>query len=377
MAQVETGGSAAPPPVTRWSEHDRVTALEAYRILDTPTHPDFDDIALLAAAVFEAPIAVVNLIATDRQWFKAEVGIGVRELPLDVSICRHAILQDDFLVIPDTRLDPRVECNPLVTADDGLRFYAGALLRTPAGLPIGTLCVIDRAPRPDGITPLQRLALEVLARQVMTQLELQLALRAAKAAEQHRQLLTEELQHRVKNTMAVMQSIVSQSLRSVATPAEARDAIGRRLITLANAHDVLAQTSWTAAPIWAIASGATAVHGGQPSRIRLDGPALDLSARAALALAMTLHELTTNAVKYGALSNDGGNVELAWTISDTMLAMSWHESGGPAVVAPTRLGFGSRLMAALSSDLGSAGALDYHPDGVTWTLKTPLASVIS
>ncbi|MFC3714060.1 PAS domain-containing protein [Sphingoaurantiacus capsulatus] len=155
-----------------WSEAERVRALESYAILDTPAEAEFDEIVRLVAETFAAPIAVVNLVADDRQWFKAEVGIGARELPLDVSICAHAILQNDFMVIPDTREDDRLACNPLVTAEDGLRFYAGALLRSAEGLPIGTVCVLDRTPRPDGITAHQRLVLEVLARQVMTQLEL-------------------------------------------------------------------------------------------------------------------------------------------------------------------------------------------------------------
>lgn len=150
----------------------RLAALRRYDILDTPTEAEFDDIAKLAAASFDAPIGVVNLIADVRQWFKAEVGIGVRELPLDVSICAHAIVQSDIMVIRDTLEDPRFACNPLVQVEGGLRFYAGAPLRTPDAQIIGTVCVLDRAPRPDGISDRQRLTLEVLARQVMTQLEL-------------------------------------------------------------------------------------------------------------------------------------------------------------------------------------------------------------
>lgn len=159
-----------------WSEEERLAALNSYEILDTPPEAEFEDLVLLAAETFHAPIAVVNLVAGDRQWFKAEVGIGTRTLPLDVSICAHAILQNDVLVVPDTRADERFAANPLVTAPDGLRFYAGALLRSAEGLPIGTVCVLDRQPRPDGITPHQKMVLEVLARQAMTQLELRRAL---------------------------------------------------------------------------------------------------------------------------------------------------------------------------------------------------------
>ena len=156
-------------------ERQRLEALSAYAILDTPREPAFDDIVRLAADIFEAPIAVVNLIADGRQWFKAEVGIGSDELPLDVSICAHAILQRGIVVVPDLRADERFKCNPLVTAEPGLRFYAAAVLETPAGVPIGTVCVLDTRPRAQGITDRQRLTLEVLARQVMSQLELRRA----------------------------------------------------------------------------------------------------------------------------------------------------------------------------------------------------------
>ncbi len=163
---------ASPGGAVSWAESARLAALDAYGILDTPPEPEFDDIARLAATVLDAPIAVVNLIAAGRQWFKAEIGIGARELPLDVSICAHAILQDQTMVVPDTRLDPRFVNNPLVAVEGGLRFYAGAQLTTPEGLPLGTVCVLDRAPRPEGITEHQRFTLEVLACQVMAQLEL-------------------------------------------------------------------------------------------------------------------------------------------------------------------------------------------------------------
>jgi PAS domain S-box-containing protein len=152
-------------------EADRLAALDRYAILDTGREASFDDIVELAAVIFEAPIAVVNLIADGRQWFKAEVGIGARELPLDVSICRHAILQRGVFVVPDLTLDPRFEANPLVTAAGGLRFYAGALLETPEGLPLGTVCVLDNKPRPSGVSEKHSRALSALASQTMAQLE--------------------------------------------------------------------------------------------------------------------------------------------------------------------------------------------------------------
>jgi PAS domain S-box-containing protein len=186
---IGTSGGAA----RSWAEGDRLAALAGYDILDTPHEPEFDDIVRLVANVFEAPIAVVNLIAESRQWFKAEVGIGADELPLDVSICAHAILQPGIFVVPDTTQDARFASNPLVTGDPGLRFYAGALLETPDGLPLGTVCVLDTEPRPGGITEHQRLTLEVLARQVMTQLELR---RALSQRDQRAERLEAEVQRR-------------------------------------------------------------------------------------------------------------------------------------------------------------------------------------
>lgn len=123
----DTSNCASGPPQISpfWSEAERLKALDRYEILDTPREPGFDDIARLAADIFNAPIAVVNLIAEGRQWFKAEVGIGADELPLEVSICAHAILQPGIFIVPDTTADPRFACNPLVTGDPGLRFYAG------------------------------------------------------------------------------------------------------------------------------------------------------------------------------------------------------------------------------------------------------------
>ncbi|WP_347303843.1 PAS domain-containing protein [Croceibacterium sp. TMG7-5b_MA50] len=162
----------------KWSDDDRDAALARYYVLDTPAEPEFDDLVRLVSATFAAPIAAINLIASGRQWFKAEVGTIAREFPLDMSICAHALDDPEcsLLVVPDLRDDPRFADNPLVRATDGLRFYAGAMLRNAAGLAIGTLCVLDRVPRPDGITPHQRDLLEVLARQVMSQLELRRAL---------------------------------------------------------------------------------------------------------------------------------------------------------------------------------------------------------
>lgn len=175
-----------------WTETERLAALYRYSILDTPPEQAFDDLARLAAELLGAPMAAVNLIAEGRQWFKAEVGLGVREMPLDNSICARVMLQPSELVIPDLLEDSRFNCNPLVTAGPVLRFYAGELLQTPDGLPLGTLCVLDTKPRPEGLTTQQQFILQALARQVMGQLELRRAVarQARSEALQRRTLLS-------------------------------------------------------------------------------------------------------------------------------------------------------------------------------------------
>lgn len=151
-------------------EQQRLAALRRYQILDTPREEAFDDITRLIASVCDAPIAVINFIDEARQWFKSEIGLGVRETPLDVSICAHAILQPGLFIVPDTLADKRFANNPLVTGEPYLRFYAGALLETHDGYALGTLCVLDYQPRQ--LSELQKQTLETLARQVVLLLEL-------------------------------------------------------------------------------------------------------------------------------------------------------------------------------------------------------------
>ncbi|RUO32753.1 sensor domain-containing diguanylate cyclase [Aliidiomarina sanyensis] len=158
-------------PSQRLAEHEaRLQALYRYQILDSDIDPAFDAITELAAMLCDTPIAVINFIDKDRQWFKSEIGLGTRETPLDVSICEHALGEEEILVVPDTEKDPRFVNNPLVTGEPRLRFYAGALLKNDDGHVLGTLCVLDQNPRT--ISEKQQKALIALAQQVMAKLEL-------------------------------------------------------------------------------------------------------------------------------------------------------------------------------------------------------------
>ena len=190
-----------------WNETERSAALHAYGILDTDREEAFDDIARLTAAICEAPIAVINLVDTDRQWFKAEVGLGVSSTPLESSFCRHVLLEQDWMEVRDATQDPRFSCNPLVTPETGIRFYAGVLLKTVAGLPLGTLCVLDTKARPDGLSPVQRQTLHTLAAQVMKLLELRAAVNGQRRADADRAGVEETLAHSEAKFRAIADSM--------------------------------------------------------------------------------------------------------------------------------------------------------------------------
>ncbi|GAA0425560.1 ATP-binding protein [Massilia aurea] len=192
-----------------FDEDARLAVLDSFGILDTPPERSFDDVVRLVSQLLDAPIAAVNLIARGRQWFKSEIGLGTREMPLDNSICRHALLEQEQMIVPDTRDDPRFSCNPLVTADGGLRFYAGAVLRTRDGVPLGTLCVLDKKPRPEGLTEQQQFMLTTMAHQVMSQIELRRALtdqealnEALRRADQRKDEFLAMLAHELRNPLA-------------------------------------------------------------------------------------------------------------------------------------------------------------------------------
>ena len=189
---------------TPQNEPERLAALDRYGILDTPREAEFDGITRLVARLCDVPFAVINLIAEGRQWFKAEIGFGVRETPLESSFCAHAILQEELFVVPDTTKDERFDGNPLVTGEPNLRFYAGSLLKSDDGFPLGTLCVLDTEPRT--LSAEQVDALEVLSEQVMKLLELrrQLALQAD---------LTRQLNEALETRERIL-AVVSHDLRS-------------------------------------------------------------------------------------------------------------------------------------------------------------------
>lgn len=489
----------------QWNEIERSEALHSYGILDTPREQDFDELAQVASDICGTPIAVVNLVDTTRQFFKAEVGLGVRSTPLETAFCAHALLAEDVLVIPDATKDSRLDCNPLVTEAPHLRAYAGALLKTSDGLPIGTICVLDYKPRE--FNDAQIKMLRFLAKQTMTQLELRrtiveqrallkrariaeldkanferlvrqasdfigmadrtgkvvflndaaremvglgqedeipglvddfiaqpdrhafrsevvpaikngdscerelllrnfstgdlfpalynmFPLRAAegdivgygvvtkdissqKREEERRSQIMAEAAHRMKNTLAVVEAIVSQTLRNATSLDQGRESISKRIQALARAQDILTSAEGSMAEIDQVVENALIPHDPGGERITFAGPAQRLSAPQSLGLTLAIHELATNAVKYGALTGDQGRVQITWDVGDKgELAFEWKEAGGPEVEPPTRAGFGSKLIQRMVAPyFGGTASHEFLPDGVTFTLRGKLFPV--
>ncbi|MGM4917950.1 ATP-binding protein [Tardiphaga sp. 813_E8_N1_3] len=225
------------------NEAERLKALRSYGILDTAFEPSFDDITKIASYVCQTPISIISLVDDGRQWFKSEIGLGVRQTPMDQSICAHAILEHSFLEVEDVTGDPRFNCNPLVTGEPHVRFYAGALLRTPDGLPLGTVCVLDDKPRV--LSTEQREVLAALARQVMAQMEFRRALHLSDRLQRNISRLMAVAGHDLKQPLQVMIMAIDR-IRNKLTDEKDRERLGYAIdagMRMAEELDRLAETS--------------------------------------------------------------------------------------------------------------------------------------
>jgi PAS domain S-box-containing protein len=196
-------------------------------------------------------------------------------------------------------------------------------------------------------------------------------------AEAQRELLIAELNHRVKNTLAVVQGISHQTFRGVGPLNEEKAAFEGRLMALSSAHNLLTETSWKSASLHEVCTEALQLRDPQRQRIKLSGPRVMLTPRAVLSLSLALHELLTNAIKYGALSNLEGVIEVKWIRTgedQPVMVLSWVEIGGPLVSKPDRQGFGSRLLQnALTKELEATATIEFRPEGLEYRIEAPLS----
>jgi len=196
----------------------------------------------------------------------------------------------------------------------------------------------------------------------------------------HLNLLVAELNHRVKNTLAIVQSLAHQTFRGAGIEATARTAFDGRLAALATAHNLLTRERWEATDLETVVVETLAAQVSDPTSVSIRGPSVRLDPKTAVSIAMALHELATNAIKYGALSVDGGHVTVRWSsgsADEPRLLLDWRESGGPKVTAPTTRGFGSRMIErALASELRGKVTLEFRADGLHCAIDAPLPTVV-
>lgn len=198
-----------------------------------------------------------------------------------------------------------------------------------------------------------------------------------KLAEEHKKLLLDELNHRVKNTLATVQALAAHTVRTATSPEDFQRRFEPRLLALSAAHDRLTRNDWRGANLADIVSGELSAHD-TPGAVSMEGPDLILPPRMSLSLSMALHELATNALKYGALSVEGGHVDIRWDVKrdpstpyPSGVQINWVESGGPPVRPPAQEGFGSRLLRVTAAELDGDLDLDWRPEGLRWRLRFP------
>jgi PAS domain S-box-containing protein len=221
--------------------------------------------------------------------------------------------------------------------------------------------------RKDGTIIWVRITLSLVGEQVLGMVE---DVTARKAAELHLRLMVDELNHRVKNTLAIVQGLAQQSFRGRDVPDAVRRSFEGRLAALATAHDLLTRANWESAELREMAEEVMRLHA---ERVSIQGPPTRLPPKTAVSLAMALHELCTNAVKYGALSKPEGRVSLSWETPDSRLELVWAEHGGPPVSPPARRGFGTRMIQrALAADVDGKAELEFRPEGVVCRIEAAL-----
>ncbi|MCH2457834.1 MAG: ATP-binding protein [Henriciella sp.] len=370
--------SAQPHPLQR----QRIATLHRYEILDTPRERDFDEIVELAAKICETPISVVNMIDEHRQWFKAEVGLGTRETPLPTSICSHVILESDFVEIPDTLQDPRTAENELCLAPEGgLRFYAGYLLKPQNGLPLGTLCVLDHKPRK--LTDYQKEALGILARRVMRELDLRLALR-------EHEILRNEMDHRVKNSLQTVASYVrvytKQFKKGEIDAATVLNSVASKIEAVSALHGALHKSAdGKVVPLDDYLEDLVRyIRDSLPARISIDLQTLEAegTSQVAGAVGIIVSEFVANSVKHGFPDDREGRItievrgsgdDMVIRCADNGIGESDDRSGhkDAADRQSRNSGLGTKIVESAASRIGAAISRSSSSEGYVLELTIP------
>jgi two-component sensor histidine kinase len=377
------GPSSGPPETALLTLVETIEALSGARSID-----DVASVVRSSARRISGADGVAFVLRDKGDcWYLDEDAIGPlwkgRRFPLTACISGWAMLNKQTVVIPDIYLDDRIP-------HDAYRpTFVKSLIMTPVRpddpiAAIGAYWAESHTPPPDVVAKLQ-----VMARATAAALENGRLYASLNDALERRTFLLRELDHRVKNTLASVQSIAQQTLRTAPSSQAFAESFEARLMALSSAHEMLTKQAWGRADLHDILATALEPFGGLTgARFTVRGPAMDISPETAVAMHMTLHELVVNAAKYGALSTSIGHVVIDWTIEDVTagnaaagqeLILRWVERGGPPVTrAPEREGFGSRLIKrGLARDLGGSAVMAFEPEGLMFTLRAPLSTRVA
>lgn len=364
---------------------ERLEALRRSELLDAPPDESFERLTRLACMLLRVPVALISLVDEDRQFFISQQGLPepwakARQTPLSHSFCQHVVATGDPLIVSDARENPLV-CGNFAIRDLNVIAYLGLPLVDPDGHVLGSLCAISDQARDWQAEEIA--ALNTLAVSVMTEIALRKELRervriesALRESEARNRLLAREINHRLKNGIATVQSLVRQTLRSSTSLEYAQAALEGRLSALARAHDLLLEGGPGETTLRPLVENALSPFGQGEGRIVLEGDAVELGRDAALMFALVFHELATNAVKHGALRSREGAVQVAWEIlrgsDEQRLRLSWIETGDPPATRPQRVGFGSVLIRRAAQSLDGEATIEYTPEGLRCILSMPL-----
>lgn len=329
-------------------EFERMAAVRRYDVLDTPPDGAFDRITALAARRFGVPISIISIVDEDRIWFKSRHGVAVDQIGRDPGLCASAILSRDPYVLKDASIDPRSLANPLVAGDFGLRFYAGVPLTTSDGHNLGTLCIIDKEPRP--IDDEQIADLKDLGSVVMDQLEMQLA---ARRAVSRAELMAKEIDHRVMNSLQFVSSLLSIQSRSpeIGEAAHHLRLAANRVAAVAQVHrHFTVEGTDVTSGIGFLRKLCSELESVLGQSISVEGDDADVPTTAIQPIGLLVNELVTNAAKHG-----GGAIEVRYKVQGDIhtLSVCDHGKGLPAdfELSEARASLGMRVIAALVGQL--------------------------
>lgn len=348
-------------------EPQRMAAVKRYAILDTPADGSFDRITAIAARRFNVPISIISIVDSDRIWFKSHPGLGVNQINREPGLCASAILRDAPHILLDASKDVRSLANPLVAGDFGLRFYAGVPLNTSDGFNLGTLCVIDKAPRP--ITQDQIEDLKDLASLVMDQLEFRLSAMRSLAEADHalrqQTLLAREIDHRVMNSLQFVSALLRMQGKGATGPEAAAqlDAAANRVAAVARVHRHfhLEEETDAAPALLYLRRLCEDLSGILGVPVEVDGEDGMLPTTSIQPVGLIVNELVTNAAKHGA-----GEVNVTYRCQENcMITVCDEGSGLPAGFDPAaaRKGLGMKIVDVLAKQLGGSFVGGANPAG--------------